>query len=386
MSFALMTLMRGIEQTKRVLCAREIQNTIKDSVHREITDAIDRYNLYDYYEYGESYIRSRVNDTLFLFKGLRHNKQEIKSTTGVDICWVEEAEKVSEESWRLLIPTIRTKGSEIWLTWNPEDEESATSARFIKNPPKNSRIVELNYKDNPFFPSVLEEERVRDLSLLAPGVYAHVWDGKPLTSTGDEIYGEYGPENHTTKTFSGGVIRWAHDFNYLPMSSAIIQTINGVDYVIDEIILDHASVAHSLNEFLDRYGKHTNCPVEIYGDPSGRAGEKHGLLSNYVELEGGLRAAGFNSVKRKVFSKTRSIRDGQASLRSRLLTADGKRHLFVNPETAPTVDRGFRTVKRLEGSTYQEDETNRSQHVISGLRYFSSYEYPVYGSGSIEVS
>jgi hypothetical protein len=105
----------------------------------------------------------------------------------------------------------------------------------------------------------------------------------------------------------------------------------------------------------------------------------------YIEIESILRSKGF-TVQRRVFSSTRSIRDGQNSLRGRILTADGKRHLFVNPEKCPTINRGFKTVQVIKGSTYQEDETNNSQHVISGARYYASYEFPVYGSGTISVT
>ena len=108
-------------------------------------------------------------------------------------------------------------------------------------------------------------------------------------------------------------------------------------------------------------------------------------MSNYLEIESILRNAGF-TVDRRVFTSTRSIRDGQNSLRGRLLTASGERHLYVNPAKAPTIDRGFKTVQVKKGSTYQEDENNNSQHIISALRYYASYEYPIGDRATIEVS
>lgn len=181
-----MALVKGMEKKRRILCAREVQNTIRDSVHRELVDAIDHYGLDAFYEYGESFIRCKTTGSEFLFKGLRHNIKEVKSTTGVDICWVEEAETVSEESWRVLIPTIRAPGSEIWLTWNPEKEDSPTHKRFVLNPPPRSNIVEMSYRDNPWFPKELEEERQRDLQ-LDPELYAHVWEGALLSKTDAQI-------------------------------------------------------------------------------------------------------------------------------------------------------------------------------------------------------
>lgn len=192
--FALMASIRGYAEPLRILCARELQNSLKDSVHAEVVAAIhaeddDGNLLYpwlaDFYEVGESFIRGR-NGTEFLFKGLRHNYQQIKSTSGVNICWVEEAETVSEQSWKNLIPTIRAPGSEIWLTWNPESEDSPTHQRFVIDPPGNSKIVRLNYNDNPWFPPELEEERQNDLR-RDPDYYAHIWEGECVTRTDAQV-------------------------------------------------------------------------------------------------------------------------------------------------------------------------------------------------------
>jgi phage terminase large subunit len=179
-SFALMAAVRGYAAQTRILCARELQNSLKDSVHAEIRAAIEAHDwLKAHYEIGESYIRGK-NGTEFIFKGLRHNYQQIKSTHGVGICWVEEAETVSEASWKVLVPTIRAPGSEIWLTWNPEDEDSATHKRFILTPPDGAKIARLNHNDNPWFPVELESERLQDLS-RDPDYYAHVWEGECIS-------------------------------------------------------------------------------------------------------------------------------------------------------------------------------------------------------------
>ena len=181
-TFALMLALRGAEQPMRILCAREYQNSIKDSSQAEIARAVESAPfLRDAYEIGESYIRGR-NGTEFLFRGLRHNYQSIKSMAGIKICWVEEAETVSEESWRVLIPTIRETGSEIWATWNPEREDSPTRQRLITQQPPDARIIELNWRDNPWFPPELERERTDDLK-YRPDQYEHVWEGACLTRT-----------------------------------------------------------------------------------------------------------------------------------------------------------------------------------------------------------
>lgn len=186
-TFAKMTAIRGMAKPIRILCAREFQNSIKESVHHEIIKAIESEPwLNDFYEWGESYIRGK-NGTEYVFKGLRNNYKEIKSTADIDICWVEEAEAVSEKSWQVLIPTIRNAGSEIWLTWNPESEDSATHQRFIVSPPENSRIVKLNYADNPWFPAELEEERQNDLKRDL-GLYMHIWEGEVKSNTDAQVF------------------------------------------------------------------------------------------------------------------------------------------------------------------------------------------------------
>jgi phage terminase large subunit len=152
----------------------------------EVIRAIDSEPwLQAHYEYGETFIRGK-NGTEFIFRGLRNNPKEIKSTSGIGICWVEEAEAVSDASWRNLIPTIREPGSEIWLTWNPEAPDSSTHRRFIVNPPHSAKIIKLNWTDNPWFPAELEAERRRDLE-MDPEIYAHVWDGECLRRTDAQV-------------------------------------------------------------------------------------------------------------------------------------------------------------------------------------------------------
>ena len=179
-------ILHAYQEKKRILCCREIQNTIRDSVHKLIADQIEIMGLSPWFEVTQSAIRG-LNGSEFIFKGLRFDPQGIKSTEGVDLCWIEEAQTVSENSWSILIPTIRKEGSEIWLTWNPLEENSPTYQRFIENPPPDCISVEVNYYDNPYFPDVLRQEmewmKQKDFA-----AYEHVWLGKPLTITDAVIF------------------------------------------------------------------------------------------------------------------------------------------------------------------------------------------------------
>ena len=135
-AFAGALLLKGLEKQQRFLCTRELQKSIKDSVHQLLADLIVKMDLQHFYEVQTSGIFG-INGTRFGFEGLRHNTVNLKSWEGADVCWVEEAQVVSNNSWDILIPTIRQEVSEIWLSWNPDLEEDPTYQRFVVNPPKD---------------------------------------------------------------------------------------------------------------------------------------------------------------------------------------------------------------------------------------------------------
>ena len=188
-SFALMTAIKGYQFAEAevsgvILCARKFMNSLADSSMEEVKQAIRAIEwLADYYEIGQNYIRTKNGLVSYVFCGLRHNLDSIKSKARILLCWVDEAENVSEIAWRKLTPTVRETNSEIWVTWNPETEGSPTDVRFRQKPPENAIIVEMNYNDNPFFPDVLEQERLSDLARLDYASYAWVWEGAYLENS-----------------------------------------------------------------------------------------------------------------------------------------------------------------------------------------------------------
>ena len=160
----------------RILCTREVQNTIKDSVFKILKDQIVLLQLNDCFDVRPDTLKSKIGSE-FLFKGLRQNIQEIKSTEGIDICWVEEGEKVSKNSWENLIPTIRKPDSEIIVTFNPDVEKSDTYQRFVVNTPPNSAVKLVNWLDNKWFPDVLKQE-MEYCKRVDFDKYEHIWLGK----------------------------------------------------------------------------------------------------------------------------------------------------------------------------------------------------------------
>lgn len=181
-TFALMTAVRGYlwgqeGRSGQILCGREFMNSLEDSSLEEIKQAIRSIPiLEDYYELGEKYVRSKDGLISYTFVGLRRSLDSIKSKAHILLAWVDEAESVSDMAWQKLIPTVREEESEIWVTWNPESKYSATHERFRVNKPKDSKIVELNYMDNKWFPDVLEQARLEDKDKRID-MYDHIWKG-----------------------------------------------------------------------------------------------------------------------------------------------------------------------------------------------------------------
>lgn len=186
-SVARYLLLEAAKGPVRILCCREIQRSIRDSVHRLLSDCIAQMGLSSFYTVLETEIRG-ANGSLFIFSGLSTQTiDSIKSLEGIDIVWVEEAATVQERSWGLLIPTIRKPGSRFILTMNPMLESDATSQRFLVNPPPDCLAVQVNWRDNPWFPNELEAERQYHKERF-PDTYEHVWEGAHLPAVEGAIY------------------------------------------------------------------------------------------------------------------------------------------------------------------------------------------------------
>lgn len=181
-------LIQGAQEPHRILCAREIQDSIKDSVHRLLSDQIEAMGLSSFYGVLRDEIRGK-NGTLFLFKGLSDlTADSVKSFEGCTRVWLEEAQSISKRSWSILTPTIRAPGSEIWSTYNPQLETDETHRRAVVLPYPDTQSVVMNWRENPWFPDVLDKERRHDRDTLPPEQYAHIWEGQCLPAVQGAIY------------------------------------------------------------------------------------------------------------------------------------------------------------------------------------------------------
>lgn len=189
-SVAQVLLHLGTLRPLRILCGREIQKSMRDSVIRLLADKIGELGLQDFYTVLETEVRG-LNGTLFLFTGLQsHTISSIKSFEGVDIVWIEEAQCVSKKSWDVLIPTIRKEGSEIWMTLNGELDTDETWVRFVARPSPDTWACEINWWDNPWFPETLNLERLKAKRSMSREEYEQIWEGKPSSVAAGAIYRE----------------------------------------------------------------------------------------------------------------------------------------------------------------------------------------------------
>lgn len=230
-----------------------------------------------------------------------------------------------------------------------------------------------HWKSSEILPADIIESAKRTMSLKQ---YKQEYEASFETASG-RIYEDYSKDNYTDETIqSHEQLCWMHDQNYTPLSSAIAVRRNDKKdvYILDEIILTSAVSRQSAEEFVEKYKNHDNKHVIIYGDPAGRAGEKHGQESAYKAIEEVLRNHGWKYT-RKVKDAHPSIKDRQNQVRAKIKNAVGEVSLFVNPSKAPYCHKGLATVELKEGSSFQEKESDY-QHVTTAIGYFIDVEYP----------
>ncbi len=190
-SFARALLVHAANSPLRILCTREVQKSIADSVHKLLSDQIALLGWQEMFEVYDNGIYGRRHGSEFIFSGLQdHTAASIKSFEGIDICWIEEAQRISKKSLDILIPTIRKEGSELWIGFNPELDTDEVYQRYVTTPPPNAKVVKLTYRDNPWFPETLELERAHAKATMNSEDYGNIWEGNCRTAVGGSIYAQ----------------------------------------------------------------------------------------------------------------------------------------------------------------------------------------------------
>lgn len=302
-SVARALLIQGVQSPLRVLCARELQGSILDSVHKLLSDQITVLGLEHFYAVQKTTILG-ANGTEFLFAGLRNNIHSIRSKEGIDRVWVEEANLVSKVSWDTLIPTIRKDGSEIWITFNPDLDTDVTWQRFVLHPPASAVVCKIGWQDNPWFPGVLADEKT-DLENRDPDAALVVWGGFTRQVLDGAIYA-----NELRAVMAEGRIsrvpyeqsKPVHTFWDLGRSDKtciwFAQVIGFEFHLID--YYENAGFV------LTHYLKHLQTKPYVYGDNWLPHDATHELLASAMTVEQQMRAAGF---KVRITPRT-TINDG----------------------------------------------------------------------------
>lgn len=296
---------------------------------------------------------------------------------------IDEIGNIKEDAWEAnILPALNTVTPSrpdyrawCWLIGVPEGLNHYYDMAQYAESGDDPEWALFHWKSAEILPADVIESAKRQMS---PKQFRQEFEASFEGASG-RIYEDYGKQNYTKETIKPHEqILFAHDFNYSPMSSCIAVIREESIYVVDEIILTSAVARQSALEFVERYRNHKNKRIQIYGDASGRAGEKHSQASDYTEIEKVLRDNGW-SYSRRVPAANPPIKERQNSLRAKIMNAAGDVSLFVNPKKCPYVHRGLSTVQFKKGSAFQEEETDY-QHVITAVGYMCNVLFPSMGN------
>jgi len=350
-SFAMMAAVWGYAEPLRILATRELQVSIKESMYAELRNAIrTRPWLEQHYEIGESFIRGR-NGTEFLFRGLRHNMTAIKSMAQIDLCIVEEAEDVPEHSWLDLLPTVRAERSEVWAIWNPRTDGSPVDQRFIKSPPDNAAVVELNYNDNPWFPSVLDAERRHDRERMDAATYAHVWEGAYLENSDAQVlHGKYRvAEFEPAKGWDGPYYGLDYGFSQDPTAAVECYLHNDTLYVYRECGGAGVELDDTADMVLSRMPE----------------------AAKYVIRADNARPESTSYLKRHGLPRIESAPKWQGSVEDGIAWLRGRREIVIHPQCTETIREArlySHKVDRHTGDVLPQI-ADAHNHYIDAIRY-----------------
>ncbi len=335
-----------------ILCGREFMNSLEDSSLEEVKQAIRAESfLNDFFEIGEKYIRTKCGRVSYIFSGLRHNLDSIKSKARILLAWVDEAESVSEMAWSKLIPTVREHNSEIWLTWNPEKRDSATDKRFRQFPPDSSVIVEMNYTDNPWFPDVLEQERLNDKKRLDDATYRWIWEGAYLEASEAQIFnGKYEElEFKPNQDFNGPY--FGLDFGFAKDPTAAVKC-----WVFDN------------NLYIEYEAGKTGLELD---HTAGFMKERVPDIEKYILRADSARPESISYLKRNGIPRIEGVKKWSGSVEDGIEHIKSYRKIYIHPRCKETL-REFRLYSyktdRLTGDVLPTvlDEHN---HYIDAIRY-----------------
>lgn len=293
---------------------------------------------------------------------------------------IDEFANIKDDAWNYNIyPALNTVDPRrpdykpwSWLLGVPDGLNHYYDLCELAEAEDNSEFGVFHWMTEEIFPEMAAAAK----KVLSRKQYNQEFRASFETATG-RIYDDYSKDNYTDREIQPHEqLLWMHDQNFTPLSSSIGVRDNNALYLMDEIVLESATSTQSAVEFVEKYKTHKNKHVLLYGDPSGRNGEKHGHVSDYIEIEGVLKADGWR-VERRIQTAHPAIKDRQNAVRAKIRTASDDISLFVNIEKAPWSHKGLATVQLQKGSTFQEDQKNKYQHITTAIGYCIAYEWPI---------
>lgn len=352
-SVAKMSAIWGATQSIRILCTREFQNSIKQSFYAEVANAIQSDPwLVTQYDVGRDFIRHKWNGTEYLFAGLRHNIDSIKSMAQINLVIVEEAETVPHASWRDLIPTIRAADSEIIIIYNPKRRDSWVAQQFDNDvlPPRTA-LAMVNAEDNPWFPAVLNEQRLHDREHLDPALYRHIWEGAYYEQSDAQVFnGKYRvAEFESQKGWDGPYYGIDWGFSQDPTAGIrawVHENVLYIDHEFAEVGLELDATAPALIESLPGVEKHV-----VRADSA--------------------RPESISYVKRHGISRIEPAKKGAGSVEDGVQFIRSFREVVIHPRCKRTInefDLYSYKVDRLSGDVLTTI-VDANNHLVDSLRY-----------------
>ena len=356
-TFALMTAVWAYKRDMAgdsgvILCAREFMNSLEESSLEEVKQAIRSTEwLLPHFIIGEKFIKTRSGRISYVFAGLRHNLDSIKSKARILLAWVEEAETVSEMAWQKLEPTVREHQSEIWVTWNPEKRGSATDERYRQHKPENSKIVEMNYHDNPWFPAELEQTRLADKQRLDDATYRWIWQGDYLEQSEAQIFRDkfkelmFTPQSDFNGPYYGLDFGFAND----PTAAVKCWVFNNdlyIEYEAGKVRLELDETAEFITQRIPEFAQH-----KVRADSA--------------------RPESISYLRRHGVSQIEGVKKWQGSVEDGIEHIKSYNKVYIHPRCKETVNE-FRLYSyktdRLSGDVLPQI-IDANNHYIDALRY-----------------
>ena len=282
-------LIRGTEKPLRILCTRELQKSIKQSVHKLLSDQIYKLQLQNFYDIQQQGIFGK-NGTEIFFLGVKANPEEIKSMEGIDHCWIEEAHALTESSWDIIDPTIRKEGSEIWATWNTRFKFDYLHKKFaVDTPPDDALVLKVNYPNNPYFPEVLRKQ-MEEMKKNDYEKYLHIWEGELKMLAEGAIFGSQVVQTKKDKRLlsipvsKSAVVDTFWDIGRSDHTAIWFMQRIGMEYRFIDFFMgrleDVEYYAKALRKFDYNYGRHY-LPHDADHD---RLGMKRNIKEQFIDL------------------------------------------------------------------------------------------------------